>query len=150
MNIIRRYKIHLLYKEILTEKEFNDLNIIFKSVNYSKENFELIEFIYYNILNLKQVRLKGFHNFLFYFKDDECIFEQDLNCTWFGVNNYLIWSVFETKFNYNYQEIGEFIKDIVGKAYKLNEVTPDFETINDLYRVEEAYKQQLNEYNTKI
>src|SRR6478735_4102556 len=99
MNIIRRYKLHILNIEYLTEKELKDLNIIFNEINYCKENYELINFIYNNMLNLKQVELKEYPNYLFYFKDDKCIFCHHLKYNWFYVNDDLIWSVFKNKFN---------------------------------------------------
>jgi len=124
MNIIRKYKLSLLKYDSLTKKEVEDLNIIFKEVKYSKENFELINFIYNNLLNLKQVKLVKYPEYLFYFKDDNCIFKKDLYSSWLGVNSDLIWKVFETKFGYNYQEIQKLIKGIVEPVYKLNKITP--------------------------
>src|SRR6478735_403583 len=123
MNIVRRYKIHLINKECLTEKELEDLNIIFNHVKYSKENYELIEFIYNNILNLKQVKIVKYSGYLFYFKDNKCIFQQDLNYNDFYVNDELIWTVFDNEFNYKHSEIKTLIKGIVEQAYKLSEIT---------------------------
>src|SRR6478735_812592 len=105
MNIVRRYKLSLLKYDTLTEKELTDLNIIFKEVKYSKENYKLINFIYNNMLNLKQVKLKEYPDYIFYFKDDKCIFEHDLNSYWISFNDDLIWYIFEIKFNLNYEEI---------------------------------------------
>jgi len=146
MNIIRKYKLSLLKYDFLTKKELEDLNIIFKEVKYCKENFELIEFIYNNLLNLKQVKLKDYPNDIFYFKDDKVIFEQYLlNTTLFFVNYYLIWGVFETKFNYNYQEIRNLIKRIVEQSYKMTEITPRGYILKDL--LQQAYKLEYNEHS---
>src|SRR6478735_4947050 len=125
MNIVRRYKLSLLKYDSLTKKELTDLNIIFKSVNYCKENYELINFIYNNFFNLKQVKLEKYPDDIFYFKDDKYIFDQDLKDPWFGVNHKLIWDVFYNKFNYNYEETRDLIKDIVKQVYKLHIVIPE-------------------------
>src|SRR6478735_6283393 len=94
MNIIRKIKLESLRYYVCKD---------------NKEK-ELFEFIKDNLLNLKQVSLKDFPDYIFYFKDDNCIF---------------IWKVFETKFGYNYQEIQKLIKGIVEQAYKLSEVIPN-------------------------
>src|SRR6478735_4871203 len=122
MNIVRRYKLSLLKYDSLTEKELEDLNIILKYFKFTKENFDLINFIYNNLLNLKQVELKEYPDYIMYFKNDKCIFKQDLNSPWFEVNYDLIWSVFETKLGYN--ETSNLIKGIVEQAYKLQCTTP--------------------------
>src|SRR6478735_8242485 len=124
MNIIRKYKLHILKYDSLTKKEVDDLNIIFKFVKYCKENFDLINFIYNNILNLKQVSLKYYSISNFYFKDDKYIFQHDLKSDYLYINNDLIWVVFKNKFNYNYQEICDLIKRIVEEAYKLRNIIP--------------------------
>jgi len=126
MNIIRRYKIHLINKKCLTETELEDLNMIFNHVKYSKENYEVIDFMYNNFFNLEQVKFKKYPYYLFYFREDndKFIFRQDLNSSWVGVNDDLIWSVFEDKFGYNYKEIETLIKSIVEQIYKLNSIFP--------------------------
>src|SRR6478735_6430159 len=79
MNIVRKYKLHLLNYNTLTDKELSDLNIIFKKVSYCKENEKLINYIYNNLLNLKTVKIKGYSNSIFLFKETECIFEFMIN-----------------------------------------------------------------------
>src|SRR6478735_3168643 len=124
MNIIRKYKLSLLKYDFLTKKELEDLNIIFKEVKYCKENFELIEFIYNNILNLKQVKLKEYPDYIMYFNDkNKNIFQRDLKYKDFYINDELIWSVFENKFNLNYKETRQLIKNIAEQTYKLSEIT---------------------------
>jgi len=92
------------------------------------------------MLNLKIVKFKESPNHLFYFKDDKCIFKQYLKSDWFGVNYNLIWSVFEPKFNYNYQEISDLIKRIVEQVYKLSEVTPSILIKRETHVLEQDYK----------
>jgi len=150
MNIIRKYKIHLLKYDSLTEKEVEDLNIIFNHIKYCKENYEIIEFTYNNLLNLKLVRLKDYPNYNYWVKDDKIIFEYHLTYKFLYVNHELIWEVFGNKFGYNYEEPKQLIKGIVEQAYKMQGVTP--ENCCPFYpkKMEEVYKNQLNEYNTKI
>jgi len=104
MNILRKIKI-------------NSLGMY----EFSESEKELFEFIKENILNLKQVQLEKYPDYLFYFKDDKCIFQQDLKFYWFGVSYKLLWSVFENKFGYKYNETRDLIKDIVKEAYKIQE-----------------------------
>ena len=149
MNIIRRYKIHLLKYDALTEKELTDLNTIFKSVKYCKENEEVINFIYNNLLNLKQVKLYNYPDYIMYFNDkNENIFQQSLKSNYL-YTKLLIWSVFKDEFGYNGQETRKLIKGIVEQAYKLSGITTDWQFSRFFNIVEEVYKQQ-NEYNKTI
>src|SRR6478735_8388399 len=89
MNIVRKYKLHLLNYNTLTDKELSDLNIIFEKVSYCKENEKLINYIYNNLLNLKTVKIKGYSNSIFLFKETECIFEFMINTkTLYYLNTY--------------------------------------------------------------
>ena len=117
MNIIRKYKLHKLFKNSLTKKEIKDFNIILKYIKYSKENYEVIEFIYNNFFNLEKVKFKGYPNKIFYFKDGKFIFEFYHEII--IVNNEL-WEIFENKFKYNNYTISYLFKFIIEKAYKLN------------------------------
>src|SRR6478735_3307862 len=103
MNIIRKIKLERLgYYNCKNNKEK-----------------ELFEFIKEKLLNLKQVILKYYPDYIMYFKDDKCIFEQNLNSSWVYVNYHLICYIFETKFNYNHKETKQLIKSIVEQTYKL-------------------------------
>src|SRR6478735_8012153 len=106
MNIIRKIKLNNLGYYHFTEKELSDLNMIFKFVNYSKENYEQIKFIYNNLLNLK-----------INFKNNEIIFIHNLNSNYFYVNYNLIWLIFENKFRYTDYEINNFIESILKQTY---------------------------------
>jgi len=127
MNIIRKIKINSLGMY-----EFND------------SEKELFYFIKENMLNLKQVKLEKYPNYIFYFKDDKCILEQDLNCDWFGVRYLDIWEIFQYKFNYNYKETKQLIKSIIEQAYKLNGVILLAGSFTPILEVELAYKLSMN------
>jgi len=128
MNIIRKIKLNSLGMY-----EFND------------SEKELYEFIKDNFLNLKQVILRDYPNYIFYFKDDKCIFQHTFKSNNFYVRYSFIWKVFEIKFNYNYHEISNLIKDIMKYAYKLNEIKPKIIGYVNWDKVEQFYK--LNTIN---
>lgn len=118
MNIIRKYKLHKIFKNSLTKKEIRDLNIILKYLKYSKDNEEQINFLYSHFFNLEKVKFKDYPNFI-YFKEGKFIFE--ISNEFIIVNNELIWLVFENKFKYdNYYSISYLLNNIIEKAYKLN------------------------------
>jgi len=143
MNIVRKYKLSLIKYNSLTEKELVDLNLIFNYVKYCKENEEIINFIYNNLLNLKQVKLLEWSNREFWFKEDKCIMELNSdNC--FGINYKLIWYVFETKFNYNLLQIRDLIKFIVINHYKLQNIIPV--TVDEFYF---SFVEKIYEHNKK-
>src|SRR6478735_7507438 len=105
-------------KNIFRKIKLNDLG--FYECNDIEK--ELLNFIKDNFLNLKQVILRDYPNYIFYFKDDKCIFQHTFKSNNFYVRYSFIWKVFEIKFNYNYHEISNLIKDIMKYAYKLNTI----------------------------
>ena len=130
MNILRKIKI-------------NSLGMY----EFTKSEKKLLNFIKDNMLNLKQVTLKDHPNYIFYFNDKkELIFELHLINNWFSVNHKIIWKVFRDKLNYNHQETNILIKDIVEQVYKLN-ITSRIQIFQNDVLIEQAYKQQLNEYS---
>jgi len=133
MNILRKIKINSLgyYK-------------------YNNSEKKLLYFIKENMLNLKIVELKNYPDYIMYFNDKgENIFQQDLKTPWFGVNYDLIWGIIEKKFNYNYYQTRDLIKDVIEQAYKLNEVRLLTGFFTPILEVEQAYKHSMNN-NTKI
>lgn len=130
MNIVRKYKIHLLNINCLTKKELNDLNIILKYINYSKENEIIIDFIYNNLLNLKKYTLhKGsdtyiiYKNSIFYSSNNKIEFEYDLKL------NKLYYDIRIHSFLYrnNFNNIRFLIKDIFKEFYiKNNDFSVDY------------------------
>lgn len=57
---------------------------------------------------------------IFWKKDDIILFEQDFENGWLRVNNNKIWSIFENKYGYTYNDTQSFIKKITDKDIKLN------------------------------
>src|SRR6478735_7193796 len=111
---------------------------------------ELFKFIKKNMLNLKQVSLKNYTYFIFYFNNkDQNIFQHDFKYNDFYVNNELIWQNFAKKFNFDYEEIQQSIKDIVEQAYKLQEITQIARGYETDAIIEQAYKLEYNEYSKK-
>ena len=144
MNIIRKYKLSLLDIETLTEKELLDLNLIFSYIKYSKENEEVINFVYSNLFNLKIVKLENFPDFLYFFKEDQCIFSYNLIDNFFGIKNDFHEKFF-TQFNYTDLQIQELIKSIIEQKYKLINIIPYKNSFYIYFNnVEKIYKYEYN------
>src|SRR6478735_8994070 len=143
MNIIRKYKLHLLNFDCLTEKEFSELNIIFKYINYCCiENYEVIEFIYNNFLNLKQVELKKYKDYKFYGKDDKLIFAQDLNNSEILIDPDL-WIIFRKYFSYNIfllRYMTNLLANILTELYNLKKYLINENTLKSFIKIEYGYK----------
>lgn len=95
--------------------------------NIKESEKELFEFIDNNLLNLKIKFMIDWHpNYNLYFNsaDENILQHNHMNGNLF-VSNKLIWSVFETKFNYSYKEISDLIANIVEYAYKLKDISPE-------------------------
>ena len=78
-----------------------------------------------------------------YHKDGQWIFYQDKNEK-FWVNYYKYWSIFESKFRLNYEEIQAITKVLVEEALKREVSTPQL--VLDIYSkmVEEALKREVS------
>jgi GH35 family endo-1,4-beta-xylanase len=72
-------------------------------------------------IKLDEVR---YPNKIFWFRDGRWIFDYDKENGFFWVNNSLVWSVFESEFEFNYEQIKELIKGRVEEHFKLKNVTP--------------------------
>lgn len=135
MNIIRRYKIHLLFN-CLTDKELKDLEFIFQIVKYCKENYELINYIYNNYPNLKQIKFKSFPNNICYFNNNKIIFIKEVDSKWLLYNNDLI---FDNSYFYeiciNYSKSNYDILKHISSWYEKE--------------LEKQYLNYINELNTK-
>lgn len=61
---------------------------------------------------------------IFLMKDGKYFFEQDFkrNYLWCSYNN--VWSIFESKYGLEYNEIQSFIRDMVEQHFKLGGLTP--------------------------
>lgn len=82
---------------------------------------KLIEFIENNLLCLKKVELKEYSDFIIYLNNKNDIVLQYNIKKGYLFTTYEVWSMFE-KFGYRYTEVSNFIKDIVEKTYKLNNI----------------------------
>ena len=67
----------------------------------------------------------AYPNYIFFVKDDEILFQQDVKNKYFHVKHSLIWSVFENKYGLNYSETQAFIKDRLETHLKLEVYTPE-------------------------
>ena len=79
-----------------------------------------------------------------YHKDGQWIFFQDYKNERFWVNYYKYWSIFESKFRLNYEEIQAITKVLVEEALKREVSTPQL--VLDIYSkmVEEALKREVS------
>ena len=78
-----------------------------------------------------------------YHKDGQWIFFQDYKNERFWVNYYKYWSIFESKFRLNYEEIQAITKVLVEEALKREVSTPLCAGTHNEERVEEALKRVL-------
>ena len=104
---------------------FNEITYGIKIINCDVYNLDGLEFIYYN-------------------KNGEWIFYQDIKNKrfWGEYNRY--WSIFQKKFNLRYEEIQEITKLLVEEALKRELDTPSFWNSHKETRVEEALKRELD------
>ena len=148
MNIIRLYKLHNIFDNVLTEKEINDLVSIFNYVKYTKENEKLIDFIYNNFLNLEKITLTLYPNNIFYFKNDKLILDHELDSNWIVLN---LESEFYKNFgninNYKYLKIFE---RLIKNNYNIKNKHLTFISNNYINYIENIYLQQKYEHNKII
>ena len=129
MNIIRRYKIHKLFKNSLTKNELKYLNFIFKQVKYCQENYKLIEYIYNNFFNLKKIKFKKY-NLICYFKENKCIFYIENGIIYF---NYKI-----TKNN-----LANTFGLIISKYYNIKSVYYQIAWNHNIEAIEDEYNKKI-------
>ena len=79
-----------------------------------------------------------------YHKDGQWIFFQDYKNERFWVNYYKYWSIFESKFRLNYEEIQAITKVLVEEALKREVSTPTRDFSSKSNRVEEALKREVS------
>jgi|SRR6478735_2154660 len=128
-NLIRKIKL-----ESLGYYEFND---------YEKS---LAKFIKNNLLNLKEVKLLGFIDNIYYFKDDKVIFEFNLEYNCLSLK-YDLWMVLDKRHNLYKYEIETILRNIFKKYYKISNIKDMDYGIPRLHIIEKAYK---NEYCKKV
>ena len=79
-----------------------------------------------------------------YHKDGQWIFFQDYKNERFWVNYYKYWSIFESKFRLNYEEIQAITRVLVEEALKREVSTPVGTMVMYLVKVEEALKREVS------
>ena len=124
MKELRDIKLDLLFgndNEIINL--FNEITDGIEIVNTNVYNEEGLEFIYH--------------------KDGQWIFYQDSKNGKFWVNYYKYWSIFESKFSLNYEEIQAITRVLVEEALKREVSTPNALRNGDTPLVEEALKREL-------
>ena len=125
MKELRDIKLDLLFgndNEIINL--FNEITDGIEIVNTNVYNEEGLEFIYH--------------------KDGQWIFYQDSKNERFWVNYYKYWSIFESKFSLNYEEIQAITRVLVEEALKREVSTPKFEIHASGLGVEEALKREVS------
>ena len=82
----------------------------------------------------------NYPNIIFWFRNDKPIFDYDKKGGYFFCNYCLVWSVFESEFGLNYNQISKLIKGRVEEHFKLKNVTPFFIESTLFVQVEEHFK----------
>ena len=120
--IIRDLKLDLLFgnKNHVIDK-FNEITKDLKFINENVYKDHGQEFIFYN-------------------KNNEWIFYQDVKSRYFGCNYSLYWSFFENEFNLEFKEIRDLTKYLVEETLKVKVGKPKEMTKNPLKVVEETLK----------
>src|SRR6478735_11814526 len=121
MNIIRKYKLNKLKYYDLNEEESYRLNIILKNINYNKKDEELIEFIYNNFFDLKEIKLNNFQpndNCKLYFKGSKFILHYIINNELLLINEAFF--NFINKFKKDNIKTSLVITKLISEIYKIN------------------------------
>ena len=96
-----------------------------------------------DILNPDQyhkVESKSCKTDILYKKDNISYMLQDLKTDWWWLDYYLIWSVFESKFGYNYQLFRDLTKGILKEVYKCKVYTTNVSFHQAFLKLKEVYK----------
>ena len=75
-------------------------------------------------------------DWIFYFNDNNCIFEYNTKNGDFWCNYKLYWSIFYEKFKFNYIIVRDLTKDMVENHFNLKGITPFDSTGGQLIEVE--------------
>ena len=106
------------------------------SKKYAMENL-FLEFA----VDLKiKIDQKKYPNCVFLFKNDECYFYFNLKNRRFYVEYDKIWSIFQSKFQLNYNDIQPFMKYMLERHFKLMDFTPLFKQITGAVTLERHFK----------
>jgi hypothetical protein len=77
---------------------------------------------------------------IFWFKQDRCYFQYDIETGFLWCEHDLVWGVFERELNWGYPQIESFIKNKVEEHFKNKDVTPVAQDIPKRRWVEEHFK----------
>ncbi len=105
--------------EKLPEKEIEKLMTDIVKPDKTKEMSDFL----FNMINGSVIQFTGDRE-ITYYKDNEWIIQQDYKNERLWVRYSLIWNVFEEKFNLNYNQIRNFIKDWIETNTKWKGLTP--------------------------
>jgi len=113
---------------------FNEITKDLQIINCDVYNKDGLEFIYF-------VPTKSAEHY--YNKENEWIFYQDAKNGefWCVYNRY--WKIFESEFNFKYEEIQAITKFLVEEALKREVTIPERNRAGDLVKVEEALKREV-------
>ena len=123
----RQYKIAEVLGENFDDKEF------LKMINHIKRtitNPDFKEFVDDKYPNLIWIGLSK----------DDIYMKHDLKDNYIWLDNDKIWSVFESKFAYNYQQIKNLTESVLETHYKLKEVTTHSKLLNPFVKLTLHYK----------
>ena len=94
-----------------------------KQIKYSRLKEEE-RFFLETIDGIEPFKSDKYPQSIFLKKNGVVLLEQDYENGWLRVNYELIWSVFEDKYGYNYNDTQSFIKDAVERHTNLESLTP--------------------------
>ena len=114
------------------ENEVSELRKLIEAENLiSKKTKEEVFLEMINGLTIDTETFKKSHpNSKFFIKGKKCFLELEKSNLWFDYDN--IWSVFESQFDMNYNQIQGFIKDMVEEHLNMKGVTPRTRNLNTL------------------
>ena len=104
---------------------FNEITKDLQIINCEVYNDDGLEFIYFN-------------------KDNEWIFYQDAKNDYFWCVYNRYWKIFESEFNFKYEEIQAITKYLVEEALKREVIIPNVDIYSKLNLVEDALKREVD------
>jgi len=79
-------------------------------------------------------------NKIYYDENGDWVFEYDSKNKWLWIQYHRIWSVFESKYGLNYNQIKKLTEDTVREVYKIEGVTTGATSQSIVVLVREVYK----------
>lgn len=122
MSIIRKYKIYKNFNTGLNKDELKNIQTILTYITFKKNNYKMIEFIYWSLFNLNKVELLNIEDSIFYFKDEKLHFEHDLKKKSININDDMILSHFINE-DYFTNNILHIVRIIIQDSYNVGRIT---------------------------